>query len=158
MITKEKVLPFLVAMLVLASCASFADPGIARSPVSIRQTYSDGKFSELACDKLECTLSYGGVRSGAAEKVLKFELIGRMPDFVSGNYRFFETGGGVSISVDVVCNDQDRLKIQATEDQDVTCRQAFGTVEERLLFDGMTISDSTGIRDDLIVLGSDMKQ
>ncbi|WP_460759696.1 hypothetical protein [Lysobacter fragariae] len=86
---------------------TLASPQLARAPVSVRQVYVDGGWSQLTCDTDEkCELSASDFHDGAVFGV----DVGRFGyrAYVE-RYRYFSTNavGQVVLSVEVRCSDKD---------------------------------------------------
>ncbi len=137
-----------VLLLDISDASAYAN--IAKIPVSIRQTYSDGTATELACKTHDsCTLTVH--ENGVERLTLMREYFGYSTSGAMTDYLYWpNSGDDLVISIEVECKDGDLALVQ---DPDPHCRMYLqrkdaGFMAERIEVwprDGNPVSHEFGI-------------
>ena len=126
--------------LAILSSVAFANANIARQPKVLRQTYSDGSFTEIECnwvpDPKRPTCEF---RVGDKGRIKAYSL--RLSDygyrsfFVMAGYSYWPNGGQFppQVRIEVSCLDLDLALIAGANEDNAECHLELSAIGKRLV-------------------------
>ena len=132
-------LPFATAFsLAILSSVAFANANIARQPKVLRQTYSDGSFTEIECDwrpdprRPSCEFRVGD-KGRIKAYSLSLHDYGYRSFYVMDGYHYWPNGGQFppEVRFEVSCLDVDLALIADANEDNAHCYIALDAVGKR---------------------------